>query len=371
MNIKLEQYILNCVINRTQHSAMSVDTLKNIGYYEYHGIRFKIRIQDAILHILEKTYEPFGFWKQNPHKNSTSENKGVVIENKWDRINTLDTNYSGEDWMFHFCNVFLEYHREILGLTEISVCGVTISTERIYIDDNWKDDIDLTYEKIKKLLLIIQHNSSIWLIRGHRIYDETMEICRGKMLLGDTAERIFELHINHFFKNPISIEFSTGLGDPRDMEQGSDVWVIEEDGIERTTQIKFSYNELVPVGDRIETRANFSPTSNCTYFAIVSKTTITFLENNGKKSLNNGVWSFPIKEIKQIKYNNMFDELKDLMNITGKHLIEIKITKDGDVNSIVYDEENLKIYINYPNDEDKDFKNLIINQTNQLKEALK
>ena len=104
MNIKLEQYILNCVINRTQHSAMSVDTLKNIGYYEYHGIRFKIRIQDAILHILEKTYEPLGFWKQNPHKNSTSENKGVVIENKWDRINTLDTNYSGEDWMFHFGN---------------------------------------------------------------------------------------------------------------------------------------------------------------------------------------------------------------------------------------------------------------------------
>jgi hypothetical protein len=64
------------------------------------------------------------------------------------------------------------------------------------------------------------------------------------------------------------------------MEQGSDVWVIEEDGIERTTQIKFSYNELVPVGDRIETRANFSPTSNCTYFAIVSKTTITFLERS-------------------------------------------------------------------------------------------
>ena len=43
----------------------------------------------------------------------------------------------------------------------------------------------------------------------------------------------------------------------------------------------------------------------------------------------------------------------------------------GNVTISLIDEDNLKIYINYPNDEDKDFKNLIINHTNQLKEALK
>ena len=365
----LEQYISNCVIDGSRYSAMSVNTLKQIRYREYNGIRFLVRIQDAILHIIKETYLPLGFWVQNPHRNATAENIGVVIDGKWDRIMTLDTNYSGQELVFKFCNVFLEYHREVLGLNEIMVCGVLIPTDRIYIGEDWENNIDLTYEKIKRLLLIIFHNSSKWLIRGHRIYDETMELCRKMMLLGDTAEKIFELHVNHFFKNTISIEFSTGLGDPRDMEEGADVWVVEGDNVERTIQIKFSNNELSDADDRVETMANFSPTSRCTYFAIVTKTKITFLQNDSRKSLNNGVWSFSKKSIiNEINYKNMFDELRDLIDVTGKHLIEVKITREGDVNSIVYDHENLKIHINFPNDEDENFKNLIINQTNELKE---
>lgn len=375
MKSKLEQYIEQCVIDDSKHSSMSVDTLKDIGYFIYQGKSFKIRIQDAILHIIKETYKPLGLWKQNPHKNATSENVGAVVGGKWDRIMTLDTNYSGQDWGFRFCNIFLEYHREVLGLKEITIYGVTISTDKIFIGLDWRDDIESTYKKIKTLLLIIQYNSSSWLIKGHRVYDETMEICRKKMLLGDTAERVFELYINQFFENPKSIEFSTGLGDPRDMTEGSDVWVIEEDGVERTVQIKFSYRELtddVNDKDRFITRANFSTTSNCTYFAVVTKTKITFFTNDNKKSINNGTWSFSKKSIqKEIEYNNMFDELKNLIDVTGKHLIEIRITKEGDTNSIIYDEENLKIHINYPNEDDKNFKNLIVNKTNELKETLK
>ena len=67
----------------------------------------------------------------------------------------------------------------------------------------------------------------------------------------------------------------------------------------------------------------------------------------------------------------MQQNLNELVQLCGINDIELKITKEGEINSVEYNKEEKKFLINIPDDKDKEFNNLLDNKILELKEALK
>lgn len=88
-------------LNKTsEFDAMLYETLEEI-----HATDLKHRISRAISFIIKEIHEELDQWIQNP-KNTKQEQIGVVINGKWHRLNTIETNSSGLFYLFNQCNVF-------------------------------------------------------------------------------------------------------------------------------------------------------------------------------------------------------------------------------------------------------------------------
>jgi hypothetical protein len=347
------------------YDAINLDTYQSLLYYEYEGKTFYLRVSDTINHIMKKVHEPLGNWRQNPHPKSNSIQMGVVFNGRWGRENTWNTNRSGQRNLFVYCNKFLEKLRRKGNKTFKLRNGKEISTDKIYIDDSWENDVNLAYKKLQTLLWIIDENSNEWFVRGNKVCDETNNICREQMIKGDTAERIFEIYDHHFFNNCIK-EYSTGLGDPRDISEGADLWIHYEDKEEKC-QIKFDRYRIVE--NNVVTTGNFSAKSKCDYFIIVSPENIILMKNkyNGYKIKHK--WYFPINNIiKEIKIIDMFEHLKEIMALVEKQGLTLEITKEGEKNGVTYNPETKVININFIENSDEDINLLLKEQLEKLKE---
>ena len=64
----------------------------------------------------------------------------------------------------------------------------------------------------------------------------------------------------------------------------------------------------------------------------------------------------------------MFEELKSLMRITGNNDIKMVLTKNGEENSLNYNEEEKTVTVNFPNEKDKSFSQKIVEQTTLLEQ---
>jgi hypothetical protein len=363
-----EKYKTLNIIKSDEYDAIEYSIFKSLCDYEYNGRSFYLRIKDAFLHMLKKVHSKKGNWKRNPHPLSEETDYGVVINDKWDRLMTLDTNASGQLNLFRHCNMYLESLRKQNLQTYVLSNGYRIKTERIFINNQWKNDVDKTYQKLKVLLSIIDHHSDTWLDRGNEICEETMDICHSKMIYGETAERLFEIHDNLFFPN-CDFKYSTGLGDPLDRRTGVDVW-IQDDEVIKTGQIKYDNYQIGD--DYLVTKAYFSKNSKCNYFIIVHNSRIVLLSNNEKKEKRDYLWYIDKNEIIiELKIIDMFEELKEIMRIVGKHNIQLEITKDGEVNKISYDPENKTLVINFPNHDDKEVANLLKTEIENLNQRFK
>jgi len=208
---------------------MSEDTWADI-----HSTDYKNRISKSIKYILEELYKEKGLWLQNPK--CSYEKLGVVINGKWHRLNTLETNSRGLIYLFNLCNKYL-LELKNSGVVSIKINDVDISTEKIFINDNWEKEKSLTDLKIKNLLRIIRHHSQGWLTYDSPVCVELMKICYETMLIGDTAEFLCELHINKINSNITSYVVTEGLGDCNDIDQGTDLWIYNNQG-ESKYQIK-------------------------------------------------------------------------------------------------------------------------------------
>lgn len=350
------------------YDAINLDTYQSLLYHEYDGISFYLRISHFMKNTMEKVHKPLGNWKQNPHPKSNFVQMGVVINNRWGRENTWETNRSGQRNLFVHCNMFLKNLRDRGFKTYKLKNEETISTDKIYIDDNWDKDVDLAFKKIQTLLWIIEENSETWFVRGSKVCDKTNEICREQMIKGDTAERIFELYDSHFFPD-YEKEYSTGLGDPRDMLEGADLWLTKENTKERG-QIKFDRYRIID--GNVVTTGNFSSKSRCDYFIIVSPENIILLKNNKNGYKIKHKWYFPIVNIiKEIKIIDMFEQLKEMMTIVEKNGLTLELTKENGENSVTYNSETKTININFSEDNNEDVVLLLKTELEKLKERLK
>ena len=102
------------------YDAIDSDTYQSLLYYEYKGRSFYLRISDFINNMMERVHEPVGNWQPNPHPKSIQNQMGVVINGKWGRENTWNTNRSGQKNLFVYCNKFLENQRK-LGISTIKL----------------------------------------------------------------------------------------------------------------------------------------------------------------------------------------------------------------------------------------------------------
>jgi hypothetical protein len=333
---------------------------------EIHSTDYYIRISKAFKFILEETHKPLGQWKQNPK--CDDEMFGVVIDCKWHRLNTPETNKSGQFFLFKQCNIFLESHRK-KGIKLITLLGREISTEKILIRDDWRTDPNLE-KKIKDLLTIIRYNANEWLVPNNPICDELMQICYECMLVGDTAEFLCEMYLHKLHNDIKSYIFTEGLGDCKDIKQGIDCWVYDSNDDETTDQIKHKFYSKTE--DSIKTNANFSLKSKCKYFVLVYKDKIVKIKNDKKTNVKNGSnWTFPLENCEIINIMYMFEELKSLMRITGNNGITMKVIKEDNDNYVKYIPEEKIVIINFPNDSDELFKDKILDLSNELEELFK
>jgi len=341
--------------------------LSEIGEYKYKDKCIKYRISDSINFILKEYYEPLGLWLRNPHPQSKLTDFGVVLLNRWHRLNTLNTNLSGQLYLFSQCNVILESLKKS-GKDYIEIDGKIIYTEKIRIGENWREDIESTYEKIHSLLLIVRKYSNLLLDYNSPQCKEMMSICANVMMIGDIGEMLFKRFINEFFPNYLRMKCSSGLGDPLDRETGVDFWVVNSNNFEEKIQVKYA-NYYINNENQILTKSKFSTRSNCHYWVMVYKDSIIMLKNdlNKNKQLQDTTWVFPEEVVvKKIKIIDMFEELKNLMKIASKNNINVVMTKDGDINKIIYDEETKTVTIQFPDAEDKGIKKMVIDETERL-----
>lgn len=337
------------------------DILANI-----HSTDYYIRISNMFKQILEEVHTPLNQWKQNPKCDDVM--FGVVVNGKWHRLNTPETNKSGQFYLFRQVNIFLDSLKK-QGINEIKLYKHTISTDKIFISENWKKDNEFD-EKLKNLLRIIRFKSNEWLVPNNPICDELMKICYECMLIGDTAEFLCEMYLNKIQNNISSYIFTEGLGDCKDIKQGIDCWLYDSFENETTYQIKHKYFTLE--NDFITTNANFSLKSKCNYFVLVYKNKIVKIKNDNKTNRKNGsTWTFSLNNCEIINVMYMFDELKSLMRVTGNNGIEMKVKKEGKDNYAKYISEEKIVVINFPNDSDESFKDKIIELSEELKELFK
>lgn len=362
---------LNINKKSVDDDAMLPNTLKEIRQYAYNGTKITHIIASKINEILKDFYEPLGYWLKNPHPDSNENDMGVVLSDKWHRLNTLDTNEGGLHKVFKDCNVFLRELKE-RGFDTIDLGGKIISTDKIYLGTNWTDNVEESYQKIMTLLDVIRYNGNEWLFPSKKCCRDTMEVCARYMLMGDTGETLFKMYINQFFVNITELKYSTGLGDPNDRKEGVDCWVTHNLKTKETIQEKTSVYNKDENGDII-TGANFSEFSKCTLFSIITPNNIILIRNDNTKNKKIGTtWIFH-KDciVKEIPIINMLEQLKELMIITGKNDISLTISKEGDENLIHYNEEEKTILINFPDELNDNIKSMIINKTEELKEMFK
>lgn len=319
------------------------------------------RISNYFKSILKEVHEPLNQWKQNPR--CSEEMLGVVVNNKWHRLNTPETNSRGQFFLFKQCNIFLNSLKE-KGLTHIVLYGHKISTDKIFIGYDWKSDPNFE-EKLNNLLRIIRYNANEWLVPGTPVCVELMKICYECMLVGDTAELLTKMYLYEIEKNIKTYEFTEGLGDCRDIKEGTDCWIYDTDDNETTYQIKYKY--FTRTQDYIKTDAKFSWYSRCNYFILVYKNTIVKIKNDKSINIKKGKeWSFPINNCEFYKTINMFEELKSLMRVTGNNDIVMNITRDNGENEVSYDSENKIVTINFTDTADEEFKTKIVKLTSEL-----
>jgi hypothetical protein len=290
-----------------------------------------------------------------------------VLLNRWHRLNTLNTNLSGQLYLFSQCNIILEKIK-LSGVESIEIYGKTIYTEKIKIGENWRDDVDLTFEKIHNLLLIVRKNKDILLDYNSPQCKEMMSICANVMMIGDIGEMLFKRYINEFFSNYSRIKCSSGLGDPLDRETGTDFWVIYPNNFEEKIQVKYA-NYYLNNENQILTKSKFSTRSNCHYWVMVYKDSIIMVRNdsNKNKQLQDTTWVFPSEVVvKQIKIIDMFEELKELMKISSKNNLNVVMNKEGESNKVTYDEDTKTITIQFPDSDDKQIKKMITDETERL-----
>jgi hypothetical protein len=67
----------------------------------------------------------------------------------------------------------------------------------------------------------------------------------------------------------------------------------------------------------------------------------------------------------------MSNKLNELVQLCGINDIEFKITKEGETNNVEFNKDEKKFFINIPDDEDKEFNNLLDKKIEELKETLK
>jgi hypothetical protein len=333
---------------------------------EIHSTDYYLKIQKQFRIILEEVHTPLGQWKQNPKCNDVM--FGVVINNIWHRLNTPETNKSGQFYLFKQVNIFLDSLKK-QGINEIKLYGNTIPTEKIFISQDWRNDIRFE-EKLRNLLRVIRYKSNEWLVPNNHICDELMRICYECMLIGDTAEFLCEMYLNKLHNDIKSYVFTEGLGDCKDIKQGIDTWVYNSLGVESTYQIKHKYFTLE--NEFIKTDANFSLKSKCNYFVLVYKNTIVKIKNDNKTNKKNGsTWTFPISNCEIFNTIYMFEELKSLMRITGNNNVQMKLTKEGNDNFIDFIPEEKIVIVNFPNEVDETIKEKIIDMTNELQQRFK
>lgn len=348
------------------YNVTTYQILSEIGEYSYKGKLIKYRISDSIKFIIKEYYQPLGLYKRNPHPDSKIEDFGVVINNKWHRINTLETNQSGQLFLFSQCNIILESLRNS-GQTFVIIYNKKISTERIIIGENWKENIDLIYDKIHNLLLIVRKYGLKLLDHNSIIFKEMISICADVMLVGDIGEMLFGRYIDEFFEDYLEIKKSSGLGDPLDIQTGIDFWIRYPNNKEITIQVKYGhyYNN----NEQIFTKSKFSKYSNCDFWVLVYKGDIIMIKNdrNKNKRLQDTTWIFnPDVIVKKIKIIDMFEELKNLMKVASKNNISVVLTKEGDSNKIFYNEETKTLSIHFPQPEDLNIKKMITEETDRL-----
>ena len=355
----------------TNDDVMIFETLKEIWQYKYDNEKLYFRIARKINETLQYIHEPLGFWLRNPHPDAKENDFGVVFRGNWHRLNTLDTNGGGLLKTFKDCNIFLRNLKET-GVENIKIFDRTVSTNKISIDVNWTDDVEGTYQKILTLIDIVKYNGNKWLHPSNDICKQTMEICAKAMLMGDTGELLFKMYINLFFKNITKLKYSTGLGDPNDRKEGTDCWITHEFDIEDTIQEKTS-SYRKDIDGSIITNANFSETSKCTLFSIITYNNIILIKNDNTKNKKIGTtWIFHEDCIvNEIKIINMLEQLKELVRITGKNNITLTITKEGNENSVYYNEEEQNVTIDFPDEYDENIIPMILEITEKLKNIFK
>jgi hypothetical protein len=345
-------------------NAIEEDDFKKIRNVVYKNELLYLAISNRIINIIKNTHVPLGNWNQNPL--SSTCDFGVVINGKWNRIMTMDTNYTGQLFLFRQCNIFLDSLKKS-GISQIKIGDKTIPTTLIHIPYNWDLNIDININKIFLLLDIIELNANEWMVPGNTVCDELLGICYRVMLKGDVAEKIFQLYDTHFFKNFESISYTTGLGDLRDRKEGSDMWIKYDDGTVETNQIKFGGCRYD--GGSFVTRSLFYPSSRCTYFTIVDPSSITFIRNDGSMKLISDIRCFDKKSIiKQINILNMYDELSELLFLSQKYDIQIEITKHDNLNDVKVNFDEKKVFINFSDESDESFKSKLSKVSEELKQ---
>jgi hypothetical protein len=345
-------------IDKTSHfdAVVNEDIMREIATKHGRGI------SDTFKFILQETHAPLGQWKQNPKCEDVM--FGVVINGRWHRLNTPETNTRGQFFLFKRCNIFLNLLKE-KGEKFIIIKNRKISTDKIFINHNWDKD-ENTESKIRDLLFIIWYNANEWLVPNNPVCDELMEICYECMLIGDTAEFICQMYLHKIHNDIKSYKFTEGLGDCRDIKQGIDCWIYDSNDVLLTYQIKHGYFTMDE--NFVKTKSNFSKVSKCDYFIIVYKNNMVIIKNDKNNTKIKSDWTFPITNCEKFNIINMVEELKNLMRITEHKDIKMKLTKEGEDNFINYNEEEKTITINFPNDDDKLFNEKIKEQTTLLKQ---
>ncbi len=231
----------------------------------------KLPLSDEINSILKEIYEPLGKWLQNPTKNARIGHFGVVFEEldiPWSFLNQINTNYSCHVILINRCNKLILDYYKIKGKETFTIDGVVFSYKNQFqFTDN--EPINVTNEKINKILVLIKHYKEQIFISGNEIYELLEQACDSSMNKGDERQKFYLDHIDDFFNDIINIKSSSGRGDSADMDEGIDIWTTHSNGYIKTHQVK-GVGTIIKVDGGYKIKApSVSRTSKCDYFVFV------------------------------------------------------------------------------------------------------
>lgn len=269
----------NLTYNKYITPVGSLNIMKSLNGFD----NFKNFISDSINEILGECYGPIGRWRPNPNKKTWY---GMFeTDGSWSYLNLFETNYTCHYLVFNWCSEYVYRECKRLNQDSIFIYGEEFRyDEPIVISDDFDSEESETIEKLRRLLLILRHNSKDILMEGHEIYDRIMTTLNMTHGIGGKGEKFYLRRIYDFFDDIVNIESTSGLGDAKDKKTGIDVWTTHSDKRVVKHQVKKTCS-VTKTNIGYFTELPINRTSRCDYFVFVCETRILILENNKEKMI--------------------------------------------------------------------------------------